>query len=209
MTADRCITLRLDSLASGELIAGSLCDEHGDEHPFAGWLVLLTLLEQARLRHVHGSPEEEVRPAAIEVHGAPAEPPTAPEDEVERIRRSVDACSRGDFDEMLASWAPDCVLDWSNSRGFEAGVYRGHGEIRAFMERIREPFDEVRIELLEEPVEVEDGVVVVENIAYNRGREGIEVQARSTWLLRSRDGQTASLTLYQTKQEALEAARKS
>jgi hypothetical protein len=55
-------------------------------------------------------------------------------------------------------------------------------------------------------VEVEDGLLIVENVAYLRGRDGIEVQAQSTLLITIRDGETASLTLYQTKQEALEAA---
>jgi ketosteroid isomerase-like protein len=71
------------------------------------------------------------------------------EDNVELVLRATDAYSRGDLDESLEHWAPDAVLDWSNSHGFEAGVYRGRGEIRAFMQRFREPFDEVRVELLD------------------------------------------------------------
>jgi ketosteroid isomerase-like protein len=211
MTADRCITLRLDPLANDELIAGSLRDQQGNEHLFAGWLGLLTLIEQARLEHVQDTgarqggrvprPEEEVRPGAKEVQEE--------EDDVERFRRSVDAYNRGDLDGMFESWAPDAVVDWSNSRGLDAGVFRGVGEIRAFMERYRELFDEIRIELLDDPVEVEAGLLVAENIGYNRGRDGIEVQARSAWLITMHGGQTTSLTLYQTKQEALEAARKS
>jgi ketosteroid isomerase-like protein len=67
-------------------------------------------------------------------------------------------------------------------------------------------FDEVRVDLID-PVEVEEGLVVVENVGYQRGRDGIEVQARSAWLITIRDGKTTSLTLYQTKQEALEATR--
>src|SRR5437870_5485603 len=55
-------------------------------------------------------------------------------------------------------------------------------------------------------IEVEDDVVVVANVAYMRGRYGIEVQARSAWLITMRDHKVASFTLYQTKQEALEAA---
>ena len=39
-----------------------------------------------------------------------------------------------------------------------------------------------------------------------QGRDGIEVQTRSAWLITFRAGQQTSLTLYQTKQEALEAA---
>ena len=44
--------------------------------------------------------------------------------------------------------------------------------------------------------------------AYNRGDlDGIvENWAPSAWLIRFRDGEQTSLTLYQTKQEALEAA---
>ena len=38
-----------------------------------------------------------------------------------------------------------------------------------------------------------------------RGRDGIKVQARSAWLITIQDGKQTSLTLYQTKQEALEA----
>ena len=125
---------------------------------------------------------------------------------VEIVRRSTDAYSRRDLDAWLAEWAPDAVLDWSNSRGLEAGVYRGHEEIRAVVERFLAAFEELRIDLID-PVEVEDGVVVAENLAYLRGRDGIEVQARSAFLITIEGGQTTSLTLYQTKREALEAAR--
>ena len=43
--------------------------------------------------------------------------------------------------------------------------------------------------------------------AYNRRDiDGIEVQARSAWLITIRNGEQTSLMLYQTKQEAREAA---
>jgi ketosteroid isomerase-like protein len=127
------------------------------------------------------------------------------QENIELVGRATDAYSRGDVDGFLENWAPNAVLDWSNSRGFEAGVYRGRGEIRAFAQRFLAAFDDVRIELLDEPREVEEGLVVVENVTYLRGRDGIEVQARSAWLIAIRDGQQTSLTLYQTKQDALEA----
>ena len=53
---------------------------------------------------------------------------------MEIVRRSTDAYNRRDVDGMLETWAQDAVLDWSNARTFDAGVYRGHGEIQAFME---------------------------------------------------------------------------
>ena len=128
------------------------------------------------------------------------------QENVEIVRRSTDAYNRRDLDGILESWAQDAMLDWSNARSFDAGVYRGHGEIRAFMEEFFASWDEVRIEIVYGPVEVEDGVVIAENVTYMRGRDGIEVQARSAWLITIRDGEQTSLTLYQTRHEALEAA---
>jgi ketosteroid isomerase-like protein len=127
------------------------------------------------------------------------------QENAEIVRRGFAAYNRRDLDGILENWAPDAVLDWSNSRGFDAGVFRGHDEIRAFWQRLLEAFDEVRLEI-DDPLEVEDGLFLVENVAYLRGRDGIEVQARSALLITIWDGETTSLTLYQTKQEALEAA---
>jgi ketosteroid isomerase-like protein len=127
------------------------------------------------------------------------------QENVENMRRATDAYNRRDLDGTLEKWASDAVLDWSNSLGFDAGVYRGHDEIRAFWQRLLAAFDEVRLEIVE-PVEIGDDLLVVENVAYLRGRDGIEVQARSAWLITYRDGEATSFTLYQTKQEALEAA---
>jgi ketosteroid isomerase-like protein len=126
------------------------------------------------------------------------------QENLEEVRRATEAFSRGDLEGFLEHWAPDAVVDWSNSRGLEARVYRGHADIREFAIRFRETFEDFRIELLD-MVEVEDGVLVAENITYMRGRDGVEVQARSAWLITIRDGQQTSLTLYQTKEEALEA----
>jgi ketosteroid isomerase-like protein len=129
------------------------------------------------------------------------------QENVEIVRRSTDAYNRRDLDRMLENWAQDAVLDWSNARAFDAGVYRGHGEIRAFTEEFLATWDEVRFEIVDGPVELGDGLLITENVAYLRGRDGIEVQARSAWLITIRDGEQTSLTLYQTKREALEAAR--
>jgi ketosteroid isomerase-like protein len=125
---------------------------------------------------------------------------------VEIVRRNTDAFSRGDFDGFMEDWAPDAVLDWSNSRGPDASIYRWQDEIRAFAQRFSEAFEEIRIELVDDPVEVKKGLVLAQNVTYLRGRDGIEVQARSAWLITFRDGEQTSLTLYQTKQDALEAA---
>jgi len=127
------------------------------------------------------------------------------EKNVEIVRRATEAYSRGDLDEALASWSADAVLDWSNSRGLEAAVVRGRDEIRAYMEQFLEAFEEVRIEL-EDVFEADEGVVIAENLAYFRGRDGIEVTARSAWVITLQNGCQTSLTLYQSKADALKAA---
>src|SRR5687768_11545371 len=93
------------------------------------------------------------------------------QENVEIVRRSTDAYNRRDLDGILENWAPDAVLDWSNSHGFDAGVYRGHGEIREFLQRFLATWEEVRFELVDGPVEVEDGLLVAENVANLRGRD--------------------------------------
>ena len=130
------------------------------------------------------------------------------EKNVEIVRRATEAYSRGDLDEALASWSADAVLDWSNSRGLEAAVVRGRDEIRAYMEQFLEAFEEVRIEL-EDVFEADEGVVIAENLAYFRGRDGIEVTARSAWVITLQNGCQTSLTLYQSKADALKAAEPS
>ena len=127
------------------------------------------------------------------------------QENVETVRRGIDAYNRGDLDGVLENWAPDAVVDWSRSRGFDAGVFRGHAEIRAHWQRLLAAFDKVRIELVD-PIEVEGDLLIVENLGYLRGRDGIEVQTRSAWLITIRDGELTSFTLYQTRQDALEAA---
>ena len=127
------------------------------------------------------------------------------QENVELVRRGTDAYNRCDLDGLLENWASDAVVDWSRSRGFDAGVFRGHDAIRAHWQRLLEAFDEVRIELVD-PIEVEGDLLIVENLGYLRGRDGIEVQTRSAWLITIRDGELTSFTLYQTRQEALEAA---
>jgi ketosteroid isomerase-like protein len=128
------------------------------------------------------------------------------QENVEIVRRATAAYNRRDLDGFMANWAPDAVVDWSSSRGPDGGVYRGHDEIGAFVQRFFEAWDEVRIEFVDDPAEIEDDLLIAENVTYMRGRDGIAVEARSAWLITFRDGEQASLTLYQSKQEALEAA---
>jgi ketosteroid isomerase-like protein len=127
------------------------------------------------------------------------------QENVEIVRRSTDAYNRRDLDGFMEHWEPDAVVDWSRSHGFEAGVYRGSEEVREFVKRFLDAFEEIRFELVD-PVEVRDGLVLAENVACMRGRDGVQVEARSAWLVTLANGEQTALTLYQSKREALQAA---
>jgi ketosteroid isomerase-like protein len=58
---------------------------------------------------------------------------------------------------------------------------------------------------IDEAIPVGDHVVVP-HTTHARGRDGIEVKARTTWLFTIRDGKIERVCLYQERQEALEAA---
>ena len=127
------------------------------------------------------------------------------EENIEKVRRTVAAYNRGDVEGALEEWASDAVWDWSKGHGFDAGIYRGRDEIRGFWHERLAAFEEIRIELVDIQ-EIEDDLLIVENMGYVRGRDGIEAQARSAWIIRFREGEQTRLTLYQTREEALEAA---
>ena len=127
------------------------------------------------------------------------------QENVEKVRRSFAKYNRGDIKGALEEWAADAVWDWSNGHGFDAGIYRGRDEIRAFWQQRGAAWEESRLEIVD-LVEVDHDRVIVENVGYSRGRDGIHVEARSAWLVTFQDGEQISLTLFQTMQEALEAA---
>jgi hypothetical protein len=52
------LQLTLELRPQPNTVAGSLRDEIGGHHPFAGWLDLLTLLEAARLRIQDQTPHD-------------------------------------------------------------------------------------------------------------------------------------------------------
>jgi ketosteroid isomerase-like protein len=104
----------------------------------------------------------------------------------------------------LASFDSDAELDWSRSRGPLKGVYRGRGGLETFWDEFWSTLEEVQ---LETHGYTEGGSeVVVPNTAHMRGRDGIEVTARSTFVFTVRNGQITRLRMFQEQAEALEAA---
>jgi len=122
---------------------------------------------------------------------------------VEIVRRSIDAYNRRDLDAVRRLNHPDIEVDWSASRGLAAHIYRGSDEVMSFYQDFLELFD-VKIEP-EGFIESGD-LVVVPNTSRNRGRDGIETVARSALVFEVRSDLIARMCLYQETHEALEAA---
>jgi ketosteroid isomerase-like protein len=127
---------------------------------------------------------------------------------VEIVRRIIDAINRRDIDAVVESASADLVMDWSNSRGLLSGIHRGRDEARDAFESFLQPWDSLRWEP-EELIELEDDRVLAVSRLHMRGRgSGVEVNARGASIWTIRDGKAAAITLYQSKAEALEAAGK-
>ena len=126
------------------------------------------------------------------------------QENVEVVQRHVEAWNRRDLGAYLASFASDAEIDWSRARGPLRGVYRGHAEIEAFWAEFWSTFEDVQLEtygFAEAGSEVVDS-----NTSHSLGREGIEVIARSTFVVTVENRQITRLRLFQERAEALEAA---
>ena len=125
------------------------------------------------------------------------------QENVDVARRSINAFNRRDIEALRLLDDPDIEVDWSASRGVEAGVYRGIDAVLRFYMLAFDVFDEI---ILEPDRFIDAGeLVVVPNKSRSRGREGIEVFARGALLFTVRSLRITRICLYQETAEALEA----
>ena len=125
------------------------------------------------------------------------------EENIEVVRRFLDAFNRRDVAAALALWSPDAEVDWSRSKGPLKGVFRGHQGVESFWKEFWSAFETVEIEIHElMPV---GRCVVVPNTAHMRGREGIEVVANSTFVFTVENGLQTRVEMFQERAEALDA----
>jgi ketosteroid isomerase-like protein len=125
------------------------------------------------------------------------------QENVEVVRRWIEAFNRRDPITESALWRSEAIADWSRARGPFKGVYRGEGEREAFREEFWSTFQYVQLETYD--VAEAGSEVVVPNTAHMRGRDGIEVTAKSTLVFTVENRQITRLRLFQERAEALEA----
>jgi ketosteroid isomerase-like protein len=126
------------------------------------------------------------------------------EENVAVVRKGIEALNRRDVPAARALWRSDAEIDWSRSKGPLKGVYRGRAEIQSFQNEFWSTFENVEVEAHGFTQAGSD--VVVPNTAHMRGRDGMEVIARSTFVFTVENGQITRLRMFQERAEALEAA---
>jgi len=125
------------------------------------------------------------------------------QENVAMAQRCIDAFDRRDAEAMRALDHPDVELDFSASVGVDAGVYKGIDAVLRFFESYFDAFEEIAIN---PDCFIDAGAsVVVPNRSRSVGRDGVEVFARSTFVLTFGGGQLTHICLYRETDEALKA----
>jgi ketosteroid isomerase-like protein len=118
------------------------------------------------------------------------------------LRSAVEAFNRGDWDGFLAHVNEGFTLDLSRATGPEHGVFTV-ADTRALLERFAESWESVEIEI-HEMTEVGEHVVAPQTM-HARGRDGIDVPSRVTWVWTFGGSEIVHATMYQDSDDALEA----
>ena len=126
------------------------------------------------------------------------------QENIEVVRRLIDAQNRNDLAESLRLYSPEAEIDWSRSKGPLRGVYRGHVGVKTFRNEFWTAFEDIRLDAHD--FMASGSEVVVPNTAHLRGRDGIEVVARATFVYTVENRRVTRVRMFQERSEALEAA---
>lgn len=127
------------------------------------------------------------------------------QDNVEIVRASWDAWSRGDMDALFEFYDPEVEWDMTRSYVPDMGVFRGHDGIREFFREWRTFFAEYYAE--PEQFIGADENVMVRVRQRGRGRAStIDVEMPAYWqVYRLRDGRAVRVEIYRDETDALNA----
>jgi hypothetical protein len=103
------------------------------------------------------------------------------QENVEIVRRWIEALNRRDVGTMSALWRSDGEVDWSRARGPLKGVYRGRSEYESLWNEFFSTFERSEVET-HGLIQAGSEVVVLPHTTHFRGREGIELTASATWV---------------------------
>jgi ketosteroid isomerase-like protein len=100
----------------------------------------------------------------------------------------------------------DPEIEWTTTGTLlEAATYRGHEEVRGYLEAMGAAFDDLR-DASEEIIDAGEVVLVTHGISGHDNRSGAPVEFTMTSVCSVRDGRIVQITSYRSKADALEAA---
>jgi ketosteroid isomerase-like protein len=124
---------------------------------------------------------------------------------VQVVRGIIDALNRGDVDGMLARMDPD--FEW---RPLEASpvarVYRGHDEVRRYVDDWLATFEGVRLELVDLTERADRVVAMVHGRARGRA-SGLELDSHFCQVWTVRRGTAFAMEEHATRDQALAVLR--
>jgi ketosteroid isomerase-like protein len=128
------------------------------------------------------------------------------DENVEIVRRVVDATNRGDPDAFVAALSPD--VEWEDNLFWTEGgrTYRGAAEVREWLNQVWEPWETLHMEALEITPAC-DGRLFVGFELTARGKEsGAETRARFWTVSQIADGKIRTRQAFRDRAQALQAA---
>jgi ketosteroid isomerase-like protein len=125
------------------------------------------------------------------------------QENVEVVRRIVEAAQRGDWDAAMAEYDETVVLDQSRMPG--GGIYHGRKGVRDFYVRWVGTWDDFRIKL-ERVVDAGDRVVDINEVSGSGKGSGAPVRMRTGNVWTVEHGKVVRHVGYPDASQALEAA---
>jgi ketosteroid isomerase-like protein len=118
------------------------------------------------------------------------------------VRRAVEAFNRADWDGFLEHASEGFQLDLSRAAGPEHGVF-GAAETKELLGRFGENWESLEIET--NRIEESGDHVIAAQTLHARGRDGIDVPSRVTWVWTFEGGAIVRAAMYQEWNDAIEA----
>ncbi len=128
------------------------------------------------------------------------------QENVEIVRRVVDAANRRDADAFVATLSPD--VEWEDAFFWTEGprTFRGRAGVREWLNQVQEPWESLHLEA-EEVTDASDGRFIVGFRLTARGKEsGVETQLRFWATCWTADGKITRRQAFRERADALEAA---
>jgi ketosteroid isomerase-like protein len=132
------------------------------------------------------------------------------EENVEVVRRAIDAWNRTDLSGFLEAWHPDAEWRPAFPQGTEGRdtVYRGHEGVSQAWRNVRGAWTEYRLEVEDARISGED-LVVLGHIYVRGASSGVEIDSAWSAIVRFRDDKVISAWDWLDHASALEAAGRS